>query len=187
MSHQNICAKDPSLKKLIYFEKTIRSKQFKLNKSDKLNCTSGCYRLNLRDSSRTISECGICNFVLTTSCLNNNSNNNNKCVYIQFIEIKKEYIGKGYGTMLLYEIFKDVYMDYGIEIVELLDNSSNFKKEHNIYIKMGLYYVSGAKMCGDLKHILFESLQQTCFDSQPQNQLQSQSLHNNNTFIRSKI
>jgi ribosomal protein S18 acetylase RimI-like enzyme len=93
--------------------------------------------------------CGYCNF----SFLNEPGS-----VYISGLGINEAYRNNGYGTMLLYEVFEDVYKIHNKTIVYLEDASSRYGRNDNIYRKIGMYYTSGSfdsSMRGNLRHILF--------------------------------
>lgn len=63
--------------------------------------------------------------------------------------------GKGYGTHLIVHVCKEAIRK-GITTVELDDCSSHYRKDHNIYTKLGLSYVDnehGPEMKGNTSKI----------------------------------
>jgi GNAT superfamily N-acetyltransferase len=105
----------------------------------------GIYRICINDK-----ESGMCNFVY--------SDDESNTIYINCLQIYNAYQGKGYGTVLLYEVLKDAYELYGKTRVELSDMSDKWGETDNIYKKIGIVYKNNPiddEMVGNLRHILF--------------------------------
>ena len=65
---------------------------------------------------------------------------NNNCTITSINIIKPN---KGYGTILLNEVIKDIKEYFSnIKQIDLDDMSDQFRKEHNIYIKFGFKYIN---------------------------------------------
>jgi RimJ/RimL family protein N-acetyltransferase len=78
----------------------------------------------------------------------------NDTFHIGNFNIRQEYRGKGYGTLLLQKCLDDIKDNYKIKIVKLTDISERFNKSNNIYIKFGFKYDSDEKFNSDMVLLL---------------------------------
>ena len=62
-------------------------------------------------------------------------------LYINYFYVDPVNRGKGIGSKLLNEIIR-VSKDYNIDQVSLTDESANYRKPRNIYIKFGFVYLT---------------------------------------------
>lgn len=81
---------------------------------------------------------------------------NPKVMRITFMLIKPKFRGVGNGTKLLLKALKEAYLNHNVKTVTLDDMSNNYRKENNIYLKVGLKYDAdwGPEMTGDIEEIL---------------------------------
>jgi hypothetical protein len=76
-------------------------------------------------------------------------------LYIKGLCVESEYQQLGYGTILLYEVLKDMY-EKEFTHVALEDASDRFGKRDNIYKLMGFNYCSDdGQMRGNIRNILY--------------------------------
>ena len=63
-----------------------------------------------------------------------------KELFINYFHINPTIRGKGIGIQLLNNIIEFSKKTYNIDKVSLMDQSSRYRKPHNIYIKLGFIY-----------------------------------------------
>ncbi len=87
-------------------------------------------------------------------------------VWIANLEINHWQRNKGLGTLLLYSLLEDIYNKFhslhfatpnrnSIKHVRLNDGSQRYKKKHNIYKNIGLFYKKDWLMEGNIRHVLY--------------------------------
>ncbi len=65
-----------------------------------------------------------------------------KRIRISSVQVRNDQRGKGYAINLLKEAIGDAYQQFDMEYVVLYDGTDRFRKDHNIYRKIGLEYSS---------------------------------------------
>ena len=122
--------------RIISFEKNLSENRYFGSK----------YEIFLGDNPQNRMFVGVCRF---------KPNDEEKSVYVSNLDIEPKYQQQGYGTVLLYEVLKDM-SEMGFRRVELTDASDRCREKKNIYRLMGLSYKDNydGEMEGNIRYII---------------------------------
>ncbi len=113
---------------------------------------SGVYRLFINDSNTDIYDNYIGDIDFSFS---NGRTRSQKVIDIHNLYITDQFRNMGYGSYLIKEVLIDAYkLNY--VYIELDDMTDNYRKEHNIYLKLGFKYIAneGCEMRGKIKDMI---------------------------------